>query len=184
MFSFATLGTPAQAAFLDVPVPANAYITFGGLQWAWANPLPAGDELLAAFQGSQGWRLPTAQELLNAPLASQFLFVGANTPFQGSDPVSGALVQATNAAYDAAQSAGACATPYFSSSFHHCDWQDGLGQPFGPWNGMPGAASFADQLYVRNAGPAVPEPATWAMLLSGFALAGFALRRRPSAAFA
>ena len=32
--------------------------------------------------------------------------------------------------------------------------------------------------------PAVPEPATWALLLLGFGLAGAALRRRPSPAAA
>lgn len=179
LIGFAALfaATPASAAFLDSPVPTNAYITHAGLNWAWANPLPAGNELLA-YQGTQGWRLPTAQELTNAPLATQFLFAGGNVPFNGIDPVSQARFQATNANYTGA---GACATPYFSGTFRHCDWQDGLGQTFGPWAGMPGAQSFAEQLYVRNA---IPEPAAWALMISGFALAGFAMRRRPTLAYA
>ena len=27
-----------QAAYLDAPVPSNAYITYNGLDWAWASP--------------------------------------------------------------------------------------------------------------------------------------------------
>ena len=93
-----------------------------------------------------------------APLATDFLFPGANVPFNGTDPVSGATFQVTNAVYEAADSAGACATPYFSTLYSHCDWQDGLGQPEGPWAGMPGAQSFADQLVVRTDPSAVPGP--------------------------
>ena len=32
--------TPA-AAIINSPVPVNAYIVFGGLDWAWANPCDA-----------------------------------------------------------------------------------------------------------------------------------------------
>ena len=31
----------ASAAYLNSPVPANAYITKGGLDWAWASPVSA-----------------------------------------------------------------------------------------------------------------------------------------------
>jgi hypothetical protein len=37
----------AEAAYLDVPVPTNAYITRGGLDWAWAFPLPAASGLVS-----------------------------------------------------------------------------------------------------------------------------------------
>jgi hypothetical protein len=37
---------------------------------------------------------------------------------------------------------------------------------------------------IDNVGVSVPEPATWAMMISGFGLAGAALRRRRSAALA
>jgi hypothetical protein len=158
-----TVTTAANAAFMDAPVPTNAFIDEGGLDWAWANPLPGpGNGLDLSFQSQFGWRLPTLAELATAPLATDFLFAGGNVPFNGRDPVSGAVFQTTNAAYAAAGSAGACATPYFSSAFSHCDWQDGLGQPAGPWAGMPGANSLADQLVVRTEG--VPGPVAGAGL--------------------
>jgi hypothetical protein len=34
--------------------------------------------------------------------------------------------------------------------------------------------------FETEAGPAVPEPTTWAMMIGGFALAGLAMRRRPT----
>lgn len=169
---FASQGT-AQAAFLDSPVPSNAYITVGGLDWAWAFPLPAASGLDLSFQAGQGWRLPTAAELLSAPLATAFLFAGANVPLGGTDPVSGAQFSATNANLNGA---GACATPYFSNSYKHCDWINGLGQQGDTWAGMPGAPSYADQLVVRAS--AVSAPASMAVLGMGLLGLGAAVRRR------
>lgn len=174
------VSVPAAAA-VNLPIPANAYITMGGLDWAWAIPLPGASFPNAlSYQGSQGWRLPTAQELAAAPLATDFLFAGANVPFNGTDPLSGSHFSATNGAYTGA---GACAAGYFDTPYTHCDWQDGLGQTYGPWAGMPNAQSFADQLYVRDAN-AIPEPATWAMLIVGFGLVGLAARRRTATTLA
>jgi len=158
-------GTVSNAAPMNVPVPTNAYIVQNGLDWAWANPLPAdvvsnppNNGLDLSFQSQFGWGIPTLAQLAIAPLATAFLFSGGNVPFSGTDPVSGVTFTATNPAYTAAASAGACATPYFSSVFLNCDWQDGLGQPFGPWFGLPGAPSFGDQLVVRFDTAAVPGP--------------------------
>lgn len=154
------LASTASASIINAPVPSNAYITIGGLDWAWANPLPADSGTFdLSYQSQFGWRIPTAAELLSAPLATDFLFAGANVPFNGVDPVSGAFFSATNSAYTDAASAGAVASPYFSTTYSHADWQDGLGQTYGPWAGMPGAAGFADQLVVRGLS-AVPEPST------------------------
>lgn len=171
---------PAHAAApLNIPLPANAYITFNGLQWAWAIPLPGSRFPNAlSYQGTQGWRLPTTAELLNAPNATDFLFPGGNAPFNGTG-ADGATFAFTNAAYAAAQSAGACASAYFNSGYSHCDWGEGNGQPFQPWAGSPGARDSAEQLYVRLAVQGgVPEPATWAMLMLGFGAVGWSLRRR------
>jgi hypothetical protein len=37
----AMAAAPAQAAFVNAPVPTNATLIVGGLQWAWASPLAA-----------------------------------------------------------------------------------------------------------------------------------------------
>lgn len=174
-----SVADPGAWATLQAPLPTNAYISENGYDWAWAFPLPASYGLDLSYQSSFGWRIPTAQELTFAPLATDFLFAGGNVPFNGRDPVSGASFAAVNSASISAQSAGAVATPYFSSSFFHADWQDGLGQPDGPWAGMAGAPpSWGDQLVIRAS--SVPEPATWSLLVLGFValLGGWRLRRR------
>ena len=168
----------AEAAYLDAPLPANAYITKDGLDWAWAFPLPASSGLDLSYQAGQGWRLPTAAELALAPLATDFVFSGANVPLGGSDPVSGAHFQATTASLNGA---GACATPYFSNFYTHCDWVNGLGQASGiGWAGTPGAPWHADQLVVRAS--AVPAPATLGLLGAGLIGLGAVTRRRRQAA--
>ncbi|RFP09981.1 MULTISPECIES: PEP-CTERM sorting domain-containing protein [unclassified Duganella] len=166
----ATAGA-AVAAQVDAPVASNAYITRNNLDWAWASPLPASSGLDLSYQSQFGWRLPTAAELANAPLATDFIFAGANVPLGGTDPMSGANFSAINSQLTGA---AACAAPYFSKIYSNCDWQDGKGQPFGPWAGTPGAPSFGEQLVVR----AVPEVDAYAMLLAGLGVVGAAVRRR------
>jgi hypothetical protein len=163
----------ANAALIQTPLPANTFISLSGLDWAWAYPLPStspGFDL--SFQSGFGWRLPTLAELASAPDATNFIFPGANVPLGGSDPVSGAFFSATNAALTGA---AACATPYFSTAYSHCDWQDGQGQPFQPWAGLPGAFAFADQVVVRSA---VPEPSTLGLFGLGLLGLGAMKRRR------
>lgn len=156
----------SQASFLNIPVPSNAYISQGGYDWAWAGPLPASSGVDLSYQSQFGWHIPTVAELLFAPRATDFLVPGGNVPFGGTDPFSGAFFSAVNGAYSSAQSAGAVAVPYFNTIFHHADWQDGLGQTYGPWAGMPGAFGFADQLVVRGqVGHPTPDAASTMSLL-------------------
>ena len=75
---------PASAALVEMALPSNAFVSSGGLDWAWAQPLPAsypGFDIV--FQSQFGWRLPTADELLDAPPATDFIFAGANVPLNG-----------------------------------------------------------------------------------------------------
>lgn len=163
-----------QAALVNAPVANSAYISMGGLDWAWAYPLPASFGLDLSYQSQFGWRLPTLAELAAAPLATDFMFASANVPLGGSDPLTGASFSAVNAALTGA---AACATPYFSNSYRHCDWQDGNGQPWQPWAGSAGAQSFADQLVVRAGASQVPEPASLALVGLALAAAGWMRRR-------
>ncbi|WP_019140781.1 PEP-CTERM sorting domain-containing protein [Noviherbaspirillum massiliense] len=172
----------AQAALINAPLPDNAYITQNGLDWAWGSPLPASAGIDLSVQGAYGWRLPTLEELAMAPLATDFIFDGANVPLGGTDAVSGARFTFGNSALTGA---AACAAAYFSNTYRHCDWQDGKGQLYGLWAGDSGAWSFADQLLVRIAASspdqddthaAIPEPATAALL--GVGLLGLCGARR------
>jgi len=173
-----SFGGPAQSAVLvNGPLPTNAYITFNGLDWAWANPWPYTDpnaQWDLSVQAAFGWRIPTLAELALAPAAAQFAFAGANVPLGGSDPVSGAVFQAGSPGQDAA-----CATPYFSNRTW-CDWQDGRGGALGwDWYGSPANVQNGfpyDTIVVRNG---VPEPA--ALALFGLGLAGLGFSRRKKA---
>ena len=164
--------TSAQAAFLDSPVPVNAYITFGGLDWAWANPCAPSSPTCGAidltYQSTQGWRLPTLAEVLAGPAGSDFVFAGANVPFLTNlDPVSGA--------YNGYLSTGgdfACATPYFSGIYHHCDFGDELPVR----DGLYPTGNSAEETWVVR-GSSVPEPAVLTLIGAGLLGLG-SLRRR------
>jgi hypothetical protein len=178
------LSAQAKAATLNAPLPSNAFIIFDNLEWAWAYPFPPsypGFDL--SYQSQFGWRLPTAAELASAPDATDFLFSGANVPFfgtsspySGTDPVSGAYFTAITSAYMSAASAGACATPYFSTLYYNCDFGDGNGQNY-TWAGSSGAPVWADQLVVNSVQPA-PLPAALPLLATGLGAMGLLGWRR------
>lgn len=154
-------------------LPANAFITFGGLDWVWASPCsPTGcgngqDALDLSVQGAFGWRLPTAAEFAARPQASDFAFRGANVPFGGSD--------ANGTSFGGAPSDAACGAAYFTAGFfNHCDYGDGnIGAIYGSanWANEPNVETWL----VRGA---VPEASTWAMMIAGLAFTGLAMRRR------
>jgi hypothetical protein len=180
-----TLATAAsQAAPINAPVPTNAYITLGGFDWAWANPVAAntdwngggpGDTFDISYQATLGWRLPTDTELLLAPSAQDFLFLGANVLAGGTDPLTGATFFGVNA------QDGACATPWFSTAFLHCDFTNGRnggdGADWAPIAANP-SGDFREQLVIRTASvdPAIPAPG--ALAVFAVALAGFGVLRR------
>ena len=150
---------PASAAIINAPVPTSNYITFNGNDWAWASPCPPsghgdggtcgdGSAIDFSYQGTQGWRLPTAAELAAGPSVADF----------GSP------------------SAFACASAWFTSSYSHCDYGDAAG---GAIFGAPGGGVwYAETWAIRGA---VPEPASWALMLSGFGAIGGAMRSRRKA---
>ena len=143
--------TPAAATVYTGEVPVTNYITFGGLDWAWASPCSpdgcwVGSGIDMSEQAGYGWVIATTAQLASGPAQSDFL-----------------------------DSAGSviCASGWFSS-FTWCDY----GNPV--WNaGSPGGVSYSETWVVRGAAtPGVPEPAIWGMLITGFGLVGAAVRRR------
>ena len=149
----ALAAAPAAATILNEPVPTDNFITFGGLDWAWASPCqptgcggPSG-AMDMSYQSTQGWRIASTADFANAPDRTAFL-----------RPDNSVI----------------CASAWFTHIYSHCDYSnpvwnmDGEG---GPW--------YSETWVVRgDATPGVPEPATWAMLIAGFGLVGTAMRRR------
>ena len=157
---------PSQA-ITNAPVPTTNYITYGGIDWAWAAPCaaygPSCGVVDMSYQSTQGWRFPTYAEFLNRPEVPDF--------------------------------GGACASAWFSG-YSHCDFSD-PDYPGGPVPGVKpigylfdygygittnGSDSVADSWVVRGASTgAVPEPQAWMLLIAGFGLMGAAARRRRTA---
>ena len=187
----------SMAALVETALPSNAYITLNGFDWAWGSncsrkPAAGGcDTIDAAFQMSLGWRIAEASDMGLAPIALDFLFTGANVPFNGVDPVSGATFSnpviaysaAANAAYTNAASAGACASSYFTlgDGDNACDWLNGSGNDVNTigWYNQNGSIDFyADVLFIRDTS-FVPVPAAVWLFGSGLVgLIGVARRKK------
>jgi hypothetical protein len=155
--------SPAEA-IINAPVPAANYITFGGNDWAWASPCPA----TAAAAASCG----TGE--------------GVDFSFQGGQgwrlPTLGELLAGPAAADFGPIGSFACASAYFTN-YGHCDYNDAAA---GDIYGLATADNFAETWVIRGAAaPSVPEPATWAMMMLGFGIAGFAMRtsRKPKVSY-
>ncbi len=166
--------TSAFALPINAPVPANATITFDGLQWAWGSPCPLSgcegsfDFGTLAYQGTQGWSLPTAADMAlvdafdastPSAFADLFVYPGANVPYEGTDPVSGAYD--SEVAFDGLPVGSlACASPYFNTSAPWCDGGDGAN---GDWAGsvLADAEGFPEQLLSVPLRPAFRSLPRW-----------------------
>ena len=139
------------------PVPANAYITFGGFDWVWASPCDGGCSPEVVFQ--DGFRYATVAEWADRPQASDFL-----------DPFG-------NFAGDGGQMR--CGSPWFDLVYDHCDYKDGVAGfvTSGPLNGQS-FDSFETWLVRDESIGTVPEPGS--LLLVGTGLFGIVgtVRRR------
>jgi hypothetical protein len=170
-----------SAPLIQAPLPTNAYITMNGYDWAWIFAVAPDGSYFGfkpdfSYQSQFGWRLPTAEEMLLAPKATDFEFPGANVPLGSGDPHTG-----TYFAYDTYRTgAAAGAAAYFvdDPNLNHCDWGNGPGSGGDlqtsevPWWGQPSAVSWSETLAIRS----VPEPTT--SLLLGLGLIGLARIRR------
>ncbi|PZN93158.1 MAG: PEP-CTERM sorting domain-containing protein [Alphaproteobacteria bacterium] len=175
------IASPA-AAIINAPVPTNAYVNFGGLDWAWASPCDASGPnscgaIDLSYQGTLGWRVAVAADFASGMDYTKFIFAGANVPAGGTEAGTGATFFGGNSA-DAA-----CASAWFSA-YTHCDYGDGAGGSV--WN-KPDNGSQGDCCHetwvVRDAlAVGVPEPQSWTLLIAGFGLVGAAMRRRKTVA--
>lgn len=138
----------------------------GGLPF-YAAPPPLGTQLPAIIlQGDKVVGLAGPLQPSSAQNRAPGLDLGSRVPF----------------AYD-----GNFPVPVLANFF-------GIGAPNGEYGntyntpGFGGVWDFANSTVIDPPSPdailaAVPEPATWAMLLAGFGMVGFALRRRQRATF-
>ena len=79
VFTMIAAGT-ANADLITDPLPANTYITFNDLDWAWASSLctvwwPGPGNRLKEPEFHEGWRYATPEEWANRPSAEDFLAI-------------------------------------------------------------------------------------------------------------
>jgi len=137
------------------PVPGDRYITFGGLDWAWASPASSfgGFDINAP---ADGWRVATLGEFALRPAPGDF---GPPDAFK-------------------------CASEYFSG-FSHCDFGDALAghiaRDYTPNAGFAPSGVNCNlepcEIWVVR-GQRIPAPATLTLVALGLALAAPVLLRR------
>jgi hypothetical protein len=150
----AGVAMPSSAAVINAPVPGTHYISFGGNDWAWAMPCPATGG--ACGDGS-----------------------ALDLSFQGAQgwrlPTLAELAAGPTPADFGTATNFKCASAYFSN-YSHCDYSDAVaGAIFGS---ATGGNWYDDTWVIRTVNGAVPEPASWALMIGGLGLAGALMRRR------
>jgi hypothetical protein len=161
--AFGATGVSAPAfAAINAPVPVANYITFNGDDWAWASPCPPSGGIPGSSCGDGSPIDLSYQSTLGWRL-----------------PTAAELAAGPSVSDFGTSSSFACASAWFSN-YSHCDYFDAQG---GAVYGAPGGGVWYAETWVTREG-GVPEPATWALMISGFALVGAAMRRRASAAVA
>lgn len=168
-FSFTgTLDTPNSTAFFDFTVASQSLVTFrtwgyaGGVNAAGTTIAAGGfDAILTIFDAADGTLLAEQDDGLG---------VVAIDPATGSGFDAFATVLLNAGDYRL----GVRVFPGFTNGSNVADGFTIANSFDGRTNAFP-----ADLLNVNVApGPAIPEPASWAMLIAGFGLTGAALRRR------
>lgn len=147
--------SPMAGADYNTPPPASVLVVHGGYEWIWAAPCSEGPGSCGAPSHLFGFDTPTDAQW--------------GTWASRSDLV--------------AAFSGKCGSPYMSAFHSHCDGTDftnghiwhafanGICDP-AYFNGCE--AGTTESFLVR----AVPEPQTYALMLAGIGLVGWAARRR------
>lgn len=153
----ATMGlTGASANPILTDLPSSVYITVGDLEWTWAAPVSSVD-----WFGLNTLSAPDLHPGWRYATEAEFAARPDASAFLGPDGVIQSAI-------------------YWNTTFDYVDYGDGAG---GFIHRTLDAANDPYEIwYVR--GGAVPEPATWALMLLGFGAVGVAVRRSPRTAVA